>query len=238
MRVIRGDSPMRPMHAAAVDNPNNSPLSKLFTGYRKGTPPGLEGLIPGNAEGMAINGPPTEWADRYWEGDPDYQSDEKWFEAVLIGDRARRHTAGVDDEAPPAANPPGGPAGFSTMIARVLNFALGANAQAGVTQPASNTTGLGATGTLSVPYAAPATLGDIATALVGAQAAASATATAQLSTEQAVQTTLQGKLTSQSGVNMDTEMSQMIALQNAYGANAKVIAAVQAMYTQLLSAVQ
>ena len=137
-----------------------------------------------------------------------------------------------------APNPPGGPAGFSTMIARVLNFALGADAQAGVAQPASDTTGLGATGTLSVPYAAPATLGDIATALVGAQAAASATAASGLSTEQAVQTALQGKLTSQSGVNMDTEMSQMIALQNAYGANAKVMSAVQAMYTQLLSAIQ
>ena len=50
-----------------------------------------------------------------------------------------------------------------------------------------------------------------------------------------MQTTLDGKLTAQSGVNMDTEMSNMIQLQNAYGANAKVIAAVQSMWTQLLA---
>ncbi|MGH7044117.1 MAG: flagellar hook-associated protein FlgK, partial [Acetobacteraceae bacterium] len=137
-----------------------------------------------------------------------------------------------------APNPAGGPAGFSTLITRILDFALGTDAQAGVAQPASNTTGLGAAGTLSAPYTAPAALGDIANALVGAQAAGSAATTARLTTEQAVQTTLQSQLTSQSGVNMDSQMSQMIALQNAYGANAKVMAAVQAMYTQLLDAIQ
>lgn len=135
-------------------------------------------------------------------------------------------------------NPAGGPAGFSTMITRIVDFALGADAQTGVAQPASNTTGLGATGTLSAPYAAPAALGDIANALVGAQSADSAATTSTLATEQGVQTTLQGQLTTQSGVNMDTQMSQMIALQNAYGANAKVMSAVQSMYTQLLSAIQ
>ena len=60
----------------------------------------------------------------------------------------------------------------------------------------------------------------------------------QADTEQAVQTTLASKLSAQSGVNMDTEMSHMIQLQNAYGANARVIATVQAMWTQLLQAVQ
>jgi hypothetical protein len=59
-----------------------------------------------------------------------------------------------------------------------------------VTQPASATTGLGLDGTLSAPYAAPATLGDAATALVSAQAAVSAAATSQLGTEQTVQTAL------------------------------------------------
>ncbi|HVB67015.1 MAG TPA: flagellar basal body rod C-terminal domain-containing protein [Acetobacteraceae bacterium] len=135
-------------------------------------------------------------------------------------------------------NPAGGPAGFSTLITRIVDFALGTDAQTGVAQPASNTTGLGPTGTLTAPYTAPAALGDIANALVGAQAAQSAATTSQLSTEQGVQTTLQGQLTTQSGVNMDTQMSQMIALQNAYGANAKVMAAVQSMFTQLLSAIQ
>jgi len=37
---------------------------------------------------------------------------------------------------------------------------------------------------------------------------------------------------------MDTEMSQMLALQNAYSANARVISTVQSMFTQLLQSVQ
>src|SRR5208282_57615 len=135
-------------------------------------------------------------------------------------------------------NPPGGPAGFTTLITRVLNNALGADAQSGVPQPAANTTGLGPDGTLTAPFAAPATLGDFVTALTGAEAADSANTTSQLSTEQAVQTTLANQLSSQSGVNIDQQMSLMIQLQNAYGANAKVMSAVQNMFTQLLAAVQ
>ena len=135
-------------------------------------------------------------------------------------------------------NPPGGPAGFSTLINNVLTYALGADAQAGVPQPAPNTTGLGASGTLNAPYAPPSTLGDQASTLVATQAQDSANATSQLATEQAVQTTLNNTLSTGSGVDMDTEMSLMIQLQNAYGVNAKVIAAVQSMWTQLINAVQ
>jgi flagellar hook-associated protein 1 len=135
-------------------------------------------------------------------------------------------------------NPAGGPAGFSTLIDRVLTYSLGADAQDGVMQPASNVAGLGASGTLDAPYAAPATLGAEAAALVASQAQDSATTTSQLATEQAVQTTLNSTFATDSGVNMDTEMSLMIQLQNSYGASAKVIAAVQSMWTQLLSTVQ
>ena len=74
--------------------------------------------------------------------------------------------------------------------------------------------------------------------MLAAQAQESATATSQFATEQSVQTMLSGKLTTQCGVSIDTEMSTMIQLQNAYGANAKVIAAVQAMWAQLLATVQ
>ncbi len=109
--------------------------------------------------------------------------------------------------------------------------------QAGVAQPASNTTGLGPAGNLNAPYQSQPTLADTATALVGAESSDSATATNQLDTAQTLQSTLQSKLSNETGVNMDTEMSDMIALQNAYGANAKVMSAVQAMFNQLLDAV-
>ena len=102
----------------------------------------------------------------------------------------------------------------------------------------------GPAGNLNAPYAGPtppyassSTLQQLATTMLAAQAQDSATTSTQTDTEQAVQTSLASKLSAQSGVNMDTEMSHMIQLQNAYGANAKIISAVQAMWTQLLQSV-
>jgi flagellar hook-associated protein 1 FlgK len=74
--------------------------------------------------------------------------------------------------------------------------------------------------------------------MVAAQAQDSAAASTALGNETAVQTALQGKFTSASGVSMDSEMSTMIQLQGSYGANAKLIAAVQAMWNQTLQMVQ
>ncbi|HME28134.1 MAG TPA: flagellar hook-associated protein FlgK [Acetobacteraceae bacterium] len=135
---------------------------------------------------------------------------------------------------PPAPQPAGGNTG---IIQNVLTYTFGSDQAAGVPQPPSNTRSLGPAGTLNAPYTAPSTLGDIAATMLAAQAQESATTSTQADTEQAVQTTLTSKLSTQSGVNMDTEMSHMIQLQNAYGANAKIIAAVQAMWTQLLQSV-
>jgi flagellar hook-associated protein 1 len=47
---------------------------------------------------------------------------------------------------------------------------------------------------------------------------------------------LQQRFNDQSGVNIDTEMSNLIALQNAYGANARVMTTIQQMMTTLLQA--
>ncbi len=135
-------------------------------------------------------------------------------------------------------NPPGGPAGFTTMITRVLSYALGADAQPGVAQPPPATAGLGEAGNLAAPYAAQPDLATQAVALVGAQAADAASAQAALTGAQSLRTALRARLSAGSGVSIDTEMSTMIALQNAYGANAKVISAVQAMFNTLEQAVQ
>ncbi len=135
-------------------------------------------------------------------------------------------------------NPAGGPAGFDRAIDRVLKFALGKEAQSGVPWPAEAASGLGPGGTLSVSYAMPASLADHAAVLVSAQAGVSAAASGQLESEQAVQTVLTKTLADKSGVNMDKEMADMIQLQNAYGANARIIGMVQSMFSQLLQAVQ
>ncbi len=134
-------------------------------------------------------------------------------------------------------NPAGGPAGFTTLISRVLGYAFGAQAQAGVTQPAVATAGLGAAGTIALSYPAGATLGSFAANLVSAQSQSAADATNALDTAQALQGTLQAKLQSSTGVSVDAELSTMIALQNAYGANAKIITAMQSMWTDLLGTV-
>ncbi|MBN8875523.1 MAG: flagellar hook-associated protein FlgK [Rhodospirillales bacterium] len=135
-------------------------------------------------------------------------------------------------------NPASGPAGFTTMITRVLTYALGREVQSGVPQPAANTTGLGPDGTLRAPYVAPLSLGDMATTMVAAQAQDSSLTSARLATEQAVQSGLAARLSAMSGVNVDTEMAHMITLQNAYGANARVMATAQALFQQLLTMVQ
>lgn len=135
-------------------------------------------------------------------------------------------------------NPAGGPAGFTTAITRVLDYALGAEAQTGVAQPGSATAGLGPAGTLAAPYAAPATLAGLAATLTAAQAQVSGAVTQQAATETTVQTMLTGKLSAETGVSVDTEMASMITLQSAYGANAKVVAATQTMWDQLLASVK
>lgn len=136
-------------------------------------------------------------------------------------------------------NPSGGPAGFTTLIDNVITYGLGTQSQSGVSQPALNTTGLGPAGNLATPFTASGVaLGDFATSLTSSQAQQSAATTTNLTTQEALRTSLTAKASAVSGVNMDTEMSQMLSLQNAYSANARVISAVQSMFSQLLQAVQ
>jgi flagellar hook-associated protein 1 FlgK len=132
-------------------------------------------------------------------------------------------------------NPSGGPAGFTDLISRVLNFTFGVQAQSGVAQPSPEVSGLGSAGNLSAPYAPSADLASFATDLVSAQSQVSATTTQNLTTAQALQTTLQTNLSKTSGVDVDTEMSNLVALQNAYGANAKIIGTLQTLFTDVLN---
>ncbi len=134
-------------------------------------------------------------------------------------------------------NPSGGPAGFTALIARVLTYAFGPEAQSGVPQTAPATTGLGPAGTLAAPFQAPADLAGLASTIVSSQSGDVANTTSQLGVETSVQTALQARFADSSGVKTDTEMSIMIQLQNAYGANARIITALQTMWTGLLAAI-
>lgn len=134
-------------------------------------------------------------------------------------------------------NPSGGPASFSTMVGRILSFAIGTQAQSGVAQTPPTLSGLGPSGTLSAPIAAPLDLASFASDLVGTQSSTSADVTSQVGTAQSLQSTLKSKLGTETGVNLDTEMSTMVQLQNAYAANARIVSVIQSMFTQTLQMV-
>jgi flagellar hook-associated protein 1 FlgK len=159
--------------------------------------------------------------------------------AVTTNPALVRDGTNTDSTGSFSPNPSGGPAGFSGLISHIINDTFGTRTQDGLQHPALNTTGLGASGSLATPFnATGGALSDFATSLVSSQAQQSAAATASLSTEQALQSSLTTKMSAYSGVNMDNEMSHLLTLQNAYSANARVIAAVQAMFTQMLQAFQ
>jgi flagellar hook-associated protein 1 FlgK len=130
---------------------------------------------------------------------------------------------------------PDGLAGFTGMIDRVLNYSLGADVQDGVTQPAPTVTGLGASGTLDAPFAAPATLGDFANVVTTSQSTDSASATTASTDATGVQTSLSSTLNGQTGVDVDSQLSRMVQLQNAYGANGKIISTIEEMFQTLLN---
>jgi flagellar hook-associated protein 1 FlgK len=129
----------------------------------------------------------------------------------------------------------GGPAGYTGLITNVLDYTFGDSSSSGVPYTAIPSSGLGQDGTLSAPFVPPVTLSDYVSTMITSQASDTATAKTQLATQQTLQTTLQTSLNNQSGVNLDTELSNMVQLQNAYGANARILAAAQAMWTDLLT---
>jgi len=106
---------------------------------------------------------------------------------------------------------PAGPAGSTTLIDHVLDRVLGSGA-----------------GSLAVA----------ASSLASKHAVLAADAGRELATGQAVQSSLDAKLAAGTGVSLDTETADLVRLQSAYAANAKVISAAQAMWTQLLDAVR
>ena len=123
-------------------------------------------------------------------------------------------------------------ASSQTVIDNVMKQVFGPTSAS--TAPPALVSGLGLSGTLSAPFASPQTLAGFAANIVSAQTDASSAASAALTTARAVQTTLNSKVAAISGVSVDTEMSTMIGLQNAYAANARIITAVNDMWTSVL----
>ena len=137
-----------------------------------------------------------------------------------------------------APNPSGGPAGFAALLDRVLDFTFGTEAAAGAAWPAIATGGLGPDGTLAASFAAPATIEGYGAAVSAGHTAERAAASARKEAAAAIKSGLEARFAQRSGVDVDAEMAAMVSLQNAYAANAKVIATLQAMWDSLLAAVR
>jgi flagellar hook-associated protein 1 len=96
----------------------------------------------------------------------------------------------------------------------------------------SSTTGIGSP---SAPYSG--TLTDYLSQVISQQGQAADAATNLQQGQDTVLSALQQRYSNETGVNIDTEMSNLIALQNAYGANARVMTTVQQLMQMLMQTV-
>jgi flagellar hook-associated protein 1 len=107
------------------------------------------------------------------------------------------------------------------------NFMLSQMNTASLTYSA--TTGIGSA---KSPYSG--TLAQYLSSVITTQSQAANAASNLQQGQDTVLSALQQRFNSQSGVNIDTEMSNLIALQNAYSANARVMSTIQKMMDTLL----
>ena len=93
----------------------------------------------------------------------------------------------------------------------------------------SSSSGIGG---IAAPHGA--TVSGFAREVIATQTSAASTAASLDDTQQVALSTAQSRFSSSAGVNVDEEMSNLIALQTAYGANARVLTAARDMLNQLL----
>ena len=93
----------------------------------------------------------------------------------------------------------------------------------------SSSSGIGG---VSAPYGA--SVVRFAQDIIAAQGSAAATVATLNDSQQVALSTAQSRFSTSAGVNIDEEMSNLIALQTAYGANARVLTAARDMLNQLL----
>lgn len=104
VRTLRGDGPLLPKRARDLGMPENtSHLAKLVAGYRRNDP-GLKYLTPGDGK-HAMQEKAKEWAERFRKGDPEFQTDEKWYTQTELHDNPPPDTE-------PAAGTASDPAGI------------------------------------------------------------------------------------------------------------------------------
>jgi flagellar hook-associated protein 1 FlgK len=157
---------------------------------------------------------------------------------ALLRDGTRSVSTGSGGVTNFTPNPAGGPAGFTALIDNIVSYTFGDKAAAGLAWAPIAATGLGPDGSLSSPFNAPSAVQDYVATIVAVHAADRAAATSAKDQAGGLLATLQQRFNTQSGVNVDAEMTAMIRLQQAYAANARVVSSVQQMWDALLGAVR
>ena len=135
-------------------------------------------------------------------------------------------------------DPATGPAGFTLLIDRILEYSFGDKKSNGVSWGGFATTGLGPDGSLSSPFGAPRAIEEFAALLTSFQTSDSAAAGAAVTTAKALSDGLEARFTRQSRVDVDGEMASLVQLQNAYAANARVLSTAQTMWDTLFGSVR
>lgn len=124
-----------------------------------------------------------------------------------------------------------------STITNVLNKTFGTSSIDTTDPLAAPFSGLGPDGSISLGFSGSQGILALATSLTSDQASVASEASNGFTYASSVQTTLQTAVSSVSGVNVNNEMAKVVALQNAYTANAKVISTVQTMFSALLNAI-
>lgn len=94
VNFLRGEMPIQPELASSFgyNFPNRAPLAQLFNGYRKINVPGPKTLVFARENGSVDHVTPKNWAQKFYEKDPFYQDDTKWWEAVTKADIKDGHS--------------------------------------------------------------------------------------------------------------------------------------------------
>lgn len=142
---------------------------------------------------------------------------------IGLAARITVNTGLLADPAQLVAYGPGAASGDTTrpdfILSQLTNASMYYSPQTGV-------------GTPSAPYKG--TLLNYTQQFLSTQGNAADAAKQLADGQSVVLNTLQNKMNATSGVNIDDEMAHLLALQNAYSANARVMSAIKDMYTALL----
>ncbi len=119
-RVVRGEGPLRPIVAKQRGYAgNDSPLYRLYQTFRRSSPQGKNGLWS-RVLVVKDNDRAQQMANLFEEDDPDYLTDERWWQLVLEQDKevlGEKPAGGGDAPLPPGFvdEPPAGDPGDQTV---------------------------------------------------------------------------------------------------------------------------